>query len=98
MINRYQGVILILCNYFGVNEYQLKEIFKEKENLYMAILLLNKYNCLRLDELMMKVNVLTHRKLKNKLREAEDRILINIDFRKRYFMLEGLIEENLRNA
>lgn len=97
-INKYRNIIFILCQYYEIGNGELGEILKKKENLYLAILLMKNFKCLNNEVLKDDLGIVSSRGLYYKIKKAEEKILINKNFREEYFELEEKIKEKLKNA
>ena len=92
-INKYENIIMILCQYYEVNK-----LLKKREKSYLTVLLMKKFRCLNSEGLKEKLGIISNRSLHYKIKIAEEKILINKKFRDEYFELEEKIKENLKNA
>lgn len=97
-INRYENIIIILCQYYEISCDEFNKLLKEKEKYYLAVLLMKKFRCLNSEGLKEKLGIISNRSLHYKIKMAEEKILINKRFRDEYFELEEKIKENLKNA
>lgn len=89
---RYLTIINTICEKNNISKEELKEILKEKEMKYMIILCLEKYDCLDEENFKDVLRIKTKKSIYNNLRKAEEKLLINHKFRKKYFELEKNIE------
>ena len=96
-INRYEIIVLILCKNYNKNYDEFKNILNEKENLYIMLLLMKKFRCLNGDIIQENLGILNSRMLNYKIKKAEEKILINKNFREEYFELEDKIKQNLKS-
>ena len=96
-INRYEIIVLILCKYYNKNYDDFKNKLNEKENLYIMLLLMKKFRCLNGDIIQENLGILNSRMLNYKIKKAEEKILINKNFREEYFELEDKIKQNLKS-
>lgn len=72
--------------------------FGKRENSYLVTLLMKNFKCLNNNELRKSLGISNNKSLYNKVKIAEEKILINKRFREEYFELEEKIKENLKNA
>lgn len=80
-LNKAKIILSILKRNFG------NEFLHDKDNIYILILLLERYNCMDISVLSdTKIN--DFKKLKLYLEKAEQKILINTSFRHRYLNIE----------
>ncbi|MDD6796431.1 MAG: hypothetical protein PUE01_13680 [Clostridiaceae bacterium] len=85
---RYIKIIETLSSYYGMNEDELIKLLTQKENKYLLLLFLDKYKCLDKENLM---NVFKYKSMKSisyNLKKAEEKLLINRDFREKFFEIE----------
>ena len=97
-MNKYEIIILILSSYYGMSYEEFKNRIKKKDNLYLTLLLMKKFKCLNLEIIQENLGILNNRMLYNRMKKAEEKILINKRFRDEYFELEDKIKENFKNA
>lgn len=86
-------VISILCSYLGEDLKDLKNIIKKKENKYLLLLLLKNYKCLNREEIKLMFNINSEKSVNYNIKKAEEKFLINKDFRERYFKIEKYLED-----
>ena len=96
--NKYENIIMILCQYYEVNYEEFNKLLKKREKSYLTVLLMKKFRCLNSEGLKEKLGIISNRSLHYKIKIAEEKILINKKFRDEYFELEEKIKENLKNA
>lgn len=92
-INKYENIIMILCQYYEVNYEEFNKLLKKREKSYLTVLLMKKFRCLNSEGLKEKLGIISNRSLHYKIKIAEEKILINKKFRDEYFELE---EKNKR--
>ncbi len=97
-MNKYEIIILILSSYYGMSYEEFKNRIKKKDNLYLTLLLMKKFKCLNLEIIQENLGILNNRMLYNRMKKAEEKILINKRFRDEYFELEDKIKESFKNA
>lgn len=85
---KYLTIIKTICEKNNISNDELEDILKEKEFKYLVILCLKKYECIDEEGLKRILRVKTRRSLYNNIRKAEEKLLINRNFRKRYYDLE----------
>lgn len=91
-LNKIIIVTNVLCSYLNINSKNLKEILKKKENKYLYLLLLKKYNCLDKEMINKIIDLGSKRSIKYNVNKAEEKLLINKEFRDTYFTIEEGIE------
>lgn len=89
----YKRIVNLLCDYKCINNNELAKIMKDKECKYLLFLLLKKYDCLNVEVLNRDFFINSEKKLKNNLRKAEEKMLINKRIREMYFEAENIIEK-----
>ncbi|NME82632.1 hypothetical protein [Clostridium sp. SM-530-WT-3G] len=94
----YNEIINYMCRYYDVTSEELIEVLNTKENIYILLLLLKKHNCLNIKKLKDKYKFEEKIRIKNRLKKAEEMLLINTFFREKYFMIENYIEKNNANT
>lgn len=97
-INKYEIIIFILSSYYDMSYEDFKKRLKNKDNLYLTLLLMKKFKCLNLEVIQQNLGISNNRILGYKMKKAEEKILINKRFRDEYFELEDKIKENFKNA
>lgn len=97
-INKYEIIMLILSSYYGMSYEEFKKRLKNKDNLYLILLLMKKFKCLNSEVIQENLGILNNRMLCCRMKKAEEKILINKRFRDEYFELEDKIKENFKNA
>ena len=66
----------------------LIKLLEERDNKYLLLLLLKKYKCMDQEKVKEVFNVKNKRTITNNVRRAEEKLLINRDFRKKFFEME----------
>ena len=66
----------------------VEEVLKNKESKYILLLLLKKYKCVKDDEIMQVLNYKNKRSIAYNTKRAEEKLLINREFREKFFELE----------
>ena len=89
---------MIICKYYDLKYEEINEFWKKRENSYLITLLMKNFKCLNNNELRKRLGISNNKSLYNKVKIAEEKILINKRFREEYFELEEKIKENLKNA
>lgn len=85
---RYLKIIKALSLYYGISDEELIEVLKNKESKYILLLLLKKYKCVKDDEIMQVLNYKNKRSIAYNTKRAEEKLLINREFREKFFELE----------
>ena len=63
----------------------LIKLLEERDNKYLLLLLLKKYKCMDQEKVKEVFNVKNKRTITNNVKRAEEKLLINRDFRKKVF-------------
>lgn len=92
-INKETIIINVLLSYLGIKNKNYNEILSKKENKYILLLLLKRYNCLNKEEIKEILQRISDRSLKNNIEKAEEKFLINKEFRKLYLEIEDHIDK-----
>lgn len=87
--NKYIKILSVICNNYNISEEDFLLLLKEKESKYMILLLMKKYRCINEEELTQVLRLASKRVLKYNIKKAEEKLLINRDFRERYFEIEA---------
>lgn len=91
-VYKYDVIIEILSRYKGLNKDELFQILKDNECKYLFFLLIKKYECSNLEILKKDFPSINENKLKNGMKAAEKKLLINKKIRNMYFEAESLID------
>ena len=86
--DRYLKILHVLCTYYGMSTDDLIKLLEERDNKYLLLLLLKKYKCMGQEKVKEVFNVKNKRTITNNVRRAEEKLLINRDFRKKFFEME----------
>lgn len=89
---KYLEILNYICNYYDMDESELLDLLKKKENRFMLLLILKKNNCLNIYDIMSKFGVKNKRTIEKNIENAEERLLVNNYFRKEYFEIEKDID------
>lgn len=81
-------VINVLASYLGIEIKEIDEILKKKENKYMFLLLLKNYKCLQKDKVKEILNIINDKSIKYNIDKAEEKFLVNKEFREMYFEIQ----------
>ncbi len=91
---RYLRILQMICKYYDIEEKEFLELLKAKENKYLLLLLLKNNNCFDINTIKELFNLKTSRTVNNNLKQAEEKLLINRNFREKYFDLENHINND----
>ena len=84
-------IINILAVYLGVEVKEINNKLKKKENKYLLLLLLERYNCLNGENVKGLLEILSDKSMKYNIGKAQEKILVNKRFREKYLEIqEGL--------
>lgn len=89
--DRYINILRGISLYYGMDENNLIQLLKDKEKRYLLLLLLKKYKCMDKNNIMEVLNYKSKKSILYNIKRAEDKLLINTQFRDKFFE----IEENL---
>jgi hypothetical protein len=88
----YQKIIDLLCKYKGLSRSELFKILKDQECKHLFYLLIKKYGCADLEMIQKDLPSVNKSKIKNNLKKAEEKLMLNRKIRNMYFEAEDLIE------
>ena len=91
---RYLRILQMICKYYDIEEKEFLDLLKGKENKYLLLLLLKNNNCFYINTIKELFNLKTSRTVNNNLKQAEEKLLINRNFREKYFALENHINND----
>lgn len=84
-------IINILAVYLGVEVKEINNKLKKKENRYLLLLLLERYNCLNGENVKDLLEIISDKSMKYNIGKAQEKFLVNKKFRERYLEIqEGL--------
>lgn len=95
-MDNYKRVINILIQYYGISHEEFCELLRKKENKYLLLLLLKEFKCLNKEKIKEDPMILSYRSIIYNLKKAEEKLLVNKDFREDYFSLQEKIEKYLK--
>ena len=90
---RYVRVIERLMSYYNISEQEFQTMLSDREYRYMLLLLLKENNCININKLKKLLNLRTRTSIINNLNKAEEKLLINKEFRECYFELDNIIKK-----
>lgn len=91
--DRSKIIINILCSYLEKDLKDFESIINEKDNRYLLLLLLKNYKCLNREKIKNMFNISSNNSISYNIRKAEERLLINKNFRENYFKIEKYIQK-----
>lgn len=84
-------IINILAVYLGVEVKEINNKLKKKENKYLLLLLLERYNCLNGKNVKDLLEIISDKSIKYNIGKAQEKFLVNKRFREMYLEIqEGL--------
>lgn len=86
--DRYLKILRTISLYYGIDEKSFILLLKEKENKYLLLLLLKKYRCMDEKNIMNIFNYKSKKSISYNVRKAEEKLLVNKEFRDKYFEIE----------
>ncbi|MGL4570287.1 MAG: hypothetical protein ACRCVJ_04415 [Clostridium sp.] len=89
---KYFQILSEICEDNDISREKLVEILKKKEQKYLLILFLKKYNCCTEDEIKELLKVKTRRSINYNYEKAEEKFLVNREFRNKYIQIEKKID------
>lgn len=91
--NKYENIISAICKVKGITKEELYKILKDKDCKYLMFLLLNKNKCLNIDFINRDFSINSKRIVNNNIRKAQEKLLINKEFREIYFGLQDELDK-----
>lgn len=95
-MNNYNRVLDILIQYYGISYAEFYDMLRKKENKYLFLLLLKEFRGLNKENINEQSISLSYRSLIYNLRKAEEKLLVNKEFRENYFTLQEKVEKYLK--
>ena len=95
MINKICIIKTVVCSYFKVSENEIQKLIEDKRKRDLILLLMKKFDCLEWYKDEENKFILKGR-LKNKVNKAEEKMLINREFREIYYLLVNEIDRMLK--
>lgn len=86
-------VINILCSHLSEDLKGIEDIIKKKDNKYLLLLLLKNYKCLNREQIKLLLNISSDKSINYNIKKAEEKLLINRDFREEYLIIEKYLED-----
>lgn len=93
---RYDKILEYLYRYYDTNNEEFIKYMKKKENKYMFLLLLKRNNSLNIEKVCNKIGEKNIKNIKKNIKVAEMKLLVNKDFREKYFEIECEIRKNFK--
>lgn len=91
---RYREILIFLCRYYDITYDELINNLKNKEKVDFFLLLLKYNNCFEKDKLAEIFNLKRVKSIVNRVDKAERKLLMNREFREKFFNLEESIDKN----
>ncbi len=88
---RYICLLQCLVSYYNIKEEDFIEMLKIRENKYLLLLFLKKYKCMNEEEVLKILNLKNKRSLCYNIKKAEEKLLVNRDFRATFFDIEDYL-------
>jgi len=85
---RYINILKGISLYYGMDDNNFLKLLKEKENKYLLLLLTKKYKCMNEDNIMAILNYRSKKSFLYNVKRAEEKLLINREFRDKFFQIE----------
>ncbi|MBC8061136.1 MAG: ribose-5-phosphate isomerase [Clostridiaceae bacterium] len=93
MINKYEKILTVICDYNGINREGLICILKDKKYKYLLLLFLKKYKCFDLTKLKEDFSMESKKSINYGCKKAEEKFFVNKEFRELYFEMEEMISK-----
>lgn len=89
----YCKIINILCKYKGLQKQDLLEILRDTSCKHLYFLLINKYKCYDLEMIQKDFPLLNKNNIRNNVKKAREKLLLNRHIREMYFEAEEIIDK-----
>ncbi|EDK35701.1 hypothetical protein [Clostridium kluyveri] len=89
----YCKIIDILCEYKGLHKQDLLQILKDRSCKHLYFLLIKKYKCCDLELIQKDFPLLNKNNIKNNIKKAEEKLLLNKHIREMYFEAEEILNK-----
>jgi len=86
--DRYINILREISLYYGMDKNNFIKLLKDKENKYLLLLLTKKYKCMNEDNIMAILNYRSKKSILYNVKRAEEKLLINREFREKFFQIE----------
>lgn len=93
MEENYKNIINMILRYFSINSIKVLNEKSHKEELYILLLTLNNYGVFCDKKFMNNDEITSLKNIKKNLVKAEEKLLINREFRRKYFEFKSRIED-----
>ena len=97
-MDKYNIIILNLCKYYGIEFNELDLLLRDREKRLIFLLLIKNFRCLDVNKTIDMTRYINEKNIKVNLKKAEEKVLINKQFREDYFEIEEKIKKNFKNA
>lgn len=93
MEERYENIINMILRYFSINNISVLNERSHKEELYIILLLLDNQGVFYENNKIRNGDINSLKNIKRNLNKAEEKLLINSEFRKRYYKIKESLQE-----
>ena len=94
-IEKYLVILKIIAQFYGIDDKEMYLIMKRRECKYLLLLLMRKFNCLDKEIIKEQLKLKSDRTINNNIAKAEEKLLMNREFRDDFFCLEERIEKKI---
>ena len=88
MAEKYIFILSVICRHYSIEPMDFLNTLKNKDNKYLFLLLLKKYKCIDENKIKEDLKLNNKRSLNYSLKKAEEKLLINREFREKFFEIE----------
>lgn len=88
-------IIEAICSVKGLSKDEINSILKNRECKYLLFLLLRKYKCENTEVIKRDFSLDISKRMNYNIRKAEEKLLINREFRDMYFEAEEIINREI---
>lgn len=92
MLKRYDKIIEFMCEYKGISKDELYKLLRDKNCKYIFFLLLKKYGD-KVENINNIIPEVSKRSINYTCRKAQEKFLINREFREMYFEIEDELKK-----
>ena len=85
---KYLKILKVIALYNNMNDENIIKLLKDRDNKYLLLLFLKNYNCMDKEKIKEIFNYKNTNSINYNVKKAEEKFLINKDFREKYFEIE----------
>ncbi|SFU49884.1 hypothetical protein SAMN04487886_104123 [Clostridium sp. DSM 8431] len=85
---KYLKILKVIALYNNMNDENIIKLLKDRDNKYLLLLFLKNYKCMDKEKIKEIFNYKNTNSINYNVKKAEEKFLINKDFREKYFEIE----------